>query len=236
MPKQMIRLPPDRLACRPPSRCCSAPAARTQAGPPPPPEVSVITLQPRADRHHRPAARAHHRLSRRRSAPAGHGHRAEAPVYRRHRSESGRAAVPDRCRQLSRRFVVGAGRAQARRGAGGHREAARGTLRAADRGQRGFQAGERRSHRRARACRSGRRLGARRRSTPRASTWCTRRCCRPSPGRIGRTHGHRRRAGHQRAGRRRWPPCSSSIPSTSTSRSPAPRCCGCSASSPTASW
>ncbi len=40
-------------------------------------------------RHHRPAARTHHRVSRRRSAPAGHGHRAEAPVRRRQEVKAG---------------------------------------------------------------------------------------------------------------------------------------------------
>ena len=73
-----------------------AACGKEQGGPPPPPEVSVITLKPRADRDHRPAAGTHHGVPRRRSSSAGHGHRAEAPVRRRHGGEGRRAAVPDR--------------------------------------------------------------------------------------------------------------------------------------------
>ena len=125
-----------------------------------------------------------------------------------------------------------AGRAQARRGAGGVRaKLLAERYAAADRGQRGLQTGERRSHRRARARRSGCRLGARRRSMPRASTWSTRRCCRRSAGASAARWSPKARWSPADS-RARSPPCSSSILSTSTSRSRPPRCCACSASSP----
>ena len=160
-----------------------AACGKEQGGPPPPPEVSVITLQPRADLDHRSAAGPHHRVPRRRSAPAGHGHRAEAPVRRRRRSEGGRSSCSRSMRAaIAPRSTPPQAALKRAEAQAVTAQAARGALRAADRRQRGVQAGERRRHRRACARRGRRRRGARRRSTPRASTWCTRRCCRRSPG------------------------------------------------------
>ena len=168
-------------------------------GPPPPPEVGVITLAPRAIAitDQLPGRTTAYRVAEVRPQVTG-------IVQKRLFVEGGEVKAGEQLFQIDAgsyraALRVRAGGAQARRSTGRHRQAPRGTLRTADRGQRRFTAGERRRHRGAcaRRRRRGRRACAgRERAHQRgvhAGAVAHHRANRPRA-------GHRRRAGHFSAG------------------------------------
>ena len=214
-----------------------AACGKDAGGPPPPPEVSVITLA---------AARRSPSPTSCRAAPR----RSASPKCARRSPASCRSACSPRARevkageqlfqidsgQLSRRAVVGRGRAQARRGAGRSPPSCSQERYAPLIAANAVSKQENDEAIAARARADADVAAARAAVDAARINVVYTQVLSPITGRIGRTLVTEGALVTSRTAERRSPPCSSSIPSTSTSRSPAPRCCGCSASSRTASW